>query len=419
MAGRVAFALLTSSGAVLVLFAAIFGSNPWFTAALLAGCPLVMLWSGRGAEVRVGAVDALFAAFVAAAAVSVANNGLPPAREVVLFGLSLLAYPAGRVMAGISERTFMTVTAVIVVIGTAATAVALVWQWSDPHGKPVVFGFGHAATVFLVSFGFLLLAVVCFGKLRRLWLLCVVVAVPTVIFAASQIRLAFLALGAALFVAFLASGGKRRWSIAVIMAVLAVSIVAGLSIRSPTSAVFLRYALHQQAPVGDGCGETRNSIAIREKLLGDAVSAVPSAGFFGHGLSWFSARSCFRTDPHNIVLQAAVEFGWLGSLALVMMAAVAALRTWFVAVADREAMFALCGLAYVAVIDMASGQLATSGLLFLFTGYAAQLSSAGRGITLREFGAVIATLLLLPVYVGLGAWMLARHRAEKKRMARG
>jgi hypothetical protein len=103
MVWRVAFAVLVSSSALMILGAWATGSasNPVLTAALLAGAP-----------------------------------------------------------------AFLIVT-LLVVIGTIAVGTALVGQWNDPHGRPVVFGFAHAATVFLTSLGFLMFAVVCLNDFRR------------------------------------------------------------------------------------------------------------------------------------------------------------------------------------------------------------------------------------------------------------
>jgi O-antigen ligase len=79
-------------------------------------------------------------------------------------------------------------------------------------------------------------------------------------------------------------------------------------------------------------------------------------------------------DPHNSVLQAVLEFGWIGGALLVLLVAAALRRLWPVAVENPEAAFVLCCLSHVAMIDMAHGHLATDGLLFLFIGYAARAS---------------------------------------------
>jgi O-antigen ligase len=384
MVWRVAFAVLVSSSALMILGAWATGSasNPVLTAALLAGAPAVMIAGGRFSEFRIGLVDILFGLFVAAALISTAINGLPPAREAGLFALSLLAYPAGRLVPmGTSFRPFLIVTLLVVGIGTIAVGAALVGQWNDPHGRPIVFGFAHAATVFLTSLGFLMLAVVCLDDFRRP-VLSAVAAVPAlVIFAASQVRFTFVAIAGSLWMAFLVSGPGRRRGTAAVLGLVIASVVIGLAVRPHTSGTFLKYIIsaaaaaeRPQNPVAGECGELDNSVAIRKTLLRQAVQALPSAGLFGHGLSSMAQRSCFKMDPHNSVLQAVLEFGWIGGALLVLLVAAALRRLWPVAVENPEAAFVLCCLSHVAMIDMAHGHLATDGLLFLFIGYAARAS---------------------------------------------
>ncbi|KRR07384.1 hypothetical protein CQ12_00965 [Bradyrhizobium jicamae] len=385
MVWRVAFAMLVSSSALMILGAWATGlaSNPVLTAALLAGAPAVMIASGHFSEFRIGLVDVLFGLFVAASLISTAINGLPPTREAALFALSLLAYPAGRLApVGTSFRPFLIVTLLIVGIGTIAVGAALVGQWNDPHGRPIVFGFAHAATVFLTSLGFLMLAVVCLDDFRRP-VLSAMAAVPAlVVFAASQVRFTFVVIVGSLGIAFLVSDHDRRRGIAAVLGLVIASVVIGLAIRPHTSGVFLRYVIpsagaaeRPQNPVAGECGELDNSIAIRKTLLRQAVQGLPSAGLFGHGLSSAAQASCFKTDPHNSVLQAVLEFGWVGGILLVLLVATALRRLWPVAMKNPEAAFVLCCLAYVAMIDMAHGHLATEGLLFLFIGYAARAST--------------------------------------------
>lgn len=394
MAARYAFALLVSSSAVMILMAAATGSasNPVLTAALLAGAPVAIAVFGDWKHFHVDLADGLFAAFVTAALVSTAINGLPPAREGALFVLSLLAYPAGRLIrVGGSPRQFFQITAVIVAVGTIATAAALAVQWNDPHGRPIVFGFSHAATVFLTSLGFLLLAMVCFEEFRRPVWLGVGAAPALVVFSASQVRFTFLAIAASLWVALMVTGAvRRRRTIAVIGMVVA-CVVVGFSIRPNTSGIFLKYVIgaagaaeRPQNPVAGECGELDNSVAIRKTLLRQAVHDLPSAGLFGRGLSSTAQASCLKMDPHNSVLQAVLEFGWVGGGLLVLLVGTSLWRLWPVAREDQEAAFVLCCLAYVAMIDMAHGHLASESLLFLFTGYAVRLTTARNSSAVSE-----------------------------------
>src|SRR4051812_22803837 len=185
MVWRVAFAVLVSSSGLMILAAWLTGSesNPALTAALLAIPTIVMIATGSFSRARIGSVDILFGLFVAAALISTARNGLPPARDGALFALSVLAYAAGRFApVGASMRPFLVVTLLIVGIGTIVVGAALTEQWNDTHGRPIVFGFSHAATVFLTSLGFLLFAAICFDDMRRPLLSALAAAPALVVF---------------------------------------------------------------------------------------------------------------------------------------------------------------------------------------------------------------------------------------------
>ena len=109
---------------------------------------MVMIATGRLSGSRIGSVDVLFGLFVAAALISTAINGLPPARDGALFALSLLAYAAGRFApVGVSLRPFLVVTLLIVGIGTIVVGTALAAQWNDWIDRPIVFRFCHATNV--------------------------------------------------------------------------------------------------------------------------------------------------------------------------------------------------------------------------------------------------------------------------------
>jgi hypothetical protein len=381
MVWRVAFAVLVSSSAFMILAAWVTGSasNPPLTAALLAVPAVVMIAAGRFSKFRVNLIDILFGLFVAAALISTAINGLPPVRDAALFGLSLLAYPAGRLApVGITFWPFVKVTGLVVAIGTIVVGVSLVGQWSDPHGRPIVFGVTHAAPVFLTSLGFLLFAAVCFDEFRRPLLVGIAAAPALVVFAASQVRFTFVAMAGSLWIAYLVSG--RRSGTAAVLGMVIVCVGIGLAIRPHTSGIFLKYVItsagaaeRPQQPVAGECGELDNSVAIRKTLLRQAVQELPSAGLFGRGLASTAQASCFKTNPHNSVLQAVLEFGWIGGLLLVLLVGTALRQLWPAAAEDQEAAFVLCCLAYVAMIDMAHGDLASESLLFLFTGYAAHV----------------------------------------------
>ncbi|MGY8681222.1 hypothetical protein Q2941_26010 [Bradyrhizobium sp. UFLA05-153] len=120
---------------------------------------------------------------------------------------------------------------------------------------------------------------------------------------------------------------------------------------------------------------------MRKTLLRSAVSQMPTSGWFGHGLSSFERTSCLKMFPHNVILQAAVEFGWLGGATLVPMIVFALRRLWMLAIMDREGAFVLSALVFVLVNDLAYGSLVSCGLLFLFLGYAARLTQQSSPVT--------------------------------------
>lgn len=382
MIWHVAFAVQVSAGALLILLAGATGqpSNPALTAALLAGAPIVMIASGSRARLRMAASDALFALFLCAMMISIAVNGMPPLRDAVLFALSLLAYPAGRFApVGTPIRPFLIATAAIVVVGTMIVGWALVEQWNAPHGRPIVFGLAHTQTVFLTSLGFILFAIICMDDVRRPVTAALVTAPALIIFAASQVRFTFVAIVGALSVGLLVSG--RRRTVLAVIGIVVTCVVVGLAARPHTSGIFLQYIVSparaaerpQNPPAGE-CGELDNSVAIRKTLLRHAVQALPSAGLFGHGISSSVEISCLKTHPHNTVLQAILELGWVGGVLLVLLVGVALRQLWPIASKSPEAAFVLCCLSYAAMIDMAHGQLLSEGLLFFFTGYAARLA---------------------------------------------
>lgn len=381
MMWRVAFTVQVSAGALMILLAGVTGqpSNPVMTAALLAGPPIVMMAGGSRANLRMAAGDVVFALLLCAVAISTAINGMPPSRDAVLFALSLLAYPAGRFAPiGTPMRPFLIATAAIVAIGTMIVGWALVEQWNAPHGRPIVFGLAHTQTVFLTLLGFILFAIICREDIRRPVTAALATAPALIIFAASQVRFTFVAIIGALSVGWLVSA--RRRTVLAVVGVVVACVVVGLAARPHTSGIFLQYIVSpakaaerpQNPPAGE-CGELDNSVAIRKTLLRHAVQALPSAGLFGHGITSSVELSCLKTHPHNTVLQAVLELGWVGGALLLLLVSVALERLWPIARKSPEAAFVLCCLSYAALLDMAHGQLTSEGLLFLFTGYAVRL----------------------------------------------
>lgn len=152
VAWQISLALLISSVPLTILVAGMLGnaSNPVITAALLFGPIVGLLGSSQWSNFRLNEVDVFFCAFLATAIASIVVNGLPPPKTLVIFAFSLVAYPACRFgTASREQRSFLWITAAIVLVGTIASAFALIGQWTDPHGKPLIFGlFDHAGAVF-------------------------------------------------------------------------------------------------------------------------------------------------------------------------------------------------------------------------------------------------------------------------------
>ena len=388
---NIVLAVFASGASIMVLFNGAAGAagNQTFTALITGGPILALLLFSDWRGFKLNAVDVLFAAFFLTAAVSLLRNGLPATKDTVLFAMSLAAYPAIRLVPiGQWSSAFALVTALIVAVGATSTAFALYSQWDEFVGHPVVLGFGHAATVFLTSLSFLILALASSGALnrKRTALICAAIALPLAIFAASQVRFTFLALAIALACTFLFSSRVQRLHVIAIMLVAAVSIAAGLTSRHKVSLAYLDHLLWVVSVVQaaetstlppeeclDG-GSPNNSIAIRRALLRDGIKAVPSSGWFGTGLSSFIEKTCAKMDAHNSILQASVEFGWLGGLLMSLMIAATLWQLWPFAGASCETRFVMASFIFVVVIDLAHGHLTGDGMLFLFTGYAARLA---------------------------------------------
>ena len=123
----------------------------------------------------------------------------------------------------------------------------------------------------------------------------------------------------------------------------------------------------------------RNSIAIRKVLVQDALFLIPRSGWIGTGLDSFMKFSCIKlTEVHNSVLQAAVEFGWLGGSLLFALVIVAQVRLFPLARYDDASRFVLCGLAFVVLLSLAHGRVSRDGVLFALLGCAVGLRETSR-----------------------------------------
>ena len=319
----------------------------------------------------------------------------PSRNEIAAFALTLAAYVAAR---GLTLKDLPALRSAVVVIagavtaiGTPLTAHALLAQWDDSFGRAIVLGLPSAATMLTMVLGFVVIAAATAEPTwRQLVGWCAALFLPIAIASASMVRFTLIAtLGATLAPAGLATTPvRRRIAIAVALTV-AVAATCGLAARHQTAAKFLRQiteladsAAHLVIPAANAataseteeaarirCNvDTDSSLAIRKALLNEAIAMIPQAGPFGLGLDAFARRSCLGMPPHNTLLQATIELGWIGGALLAILFGMTALRLVPIARSNPAAAFLLCALAYVAAISMVHGRLSRDVGLFLLLG---------------------------------------------------
>ncbi|MGX9424864.1 O-antigen ligase family protein [Bradyrhizobium sp. LeoA1S1] len=451
----VLFAILLSAGPFAVLAHGFAGAGSTITGLLLATPIAALLLLARWREFRPDICDVLFVLFCCGIALSFAVNGVAAPKEAALLGLSLAAYPAIRVSSrcGQVPQAFVVVTGAIVAVGAVVTLVALLGQWNDHHGKPLVFDeYDAAPAQFTTSLGLLLLALACTElNWRRTAWISILAAVPLVIFAASMVRYSFIVIVVALLAAMLVAKAGQRKFIAVIVCVTIASVALGAVVRSSTTLRFAKLAgaaLGFQvaepgndespappvsppasalpAPAASGRIATEaappvppppsqascpsidldNSIVIRQQLYKDAFALLPEAGLTGLGLDGFTQRSCLKGfQVHNSILQAIIEFGWPAGIFLILLLYHAmGTRMLSLARINREARFVLCSLVFTLMLSMAHGRISRDVALFLFLGYAAKLRSSA--LDIEEQAWVDGPINAIPV-PGVGARLTA------------
>lgn len=392
----VVLACLVAPNSILVLFFGLTASsgNSLVTGAFLAIATVMVGLLCFRRDIGLLPADYLFLALVLCILSSTAFNGRTSnAKEFELIVVSLAAYPACRLIScadiAAGRAAFISATGIVVALGSVVTAAALWQQWNDQHGKPYVFGFDAAGTYFLGSLCFLVVALVTSGGLtwRRTAIVSSLIFLPTAIFAASLVRFTFVALAGTLCLATLLSEARQRKHVVIIAFVLLAAIAAGLLARYDRVGVFADYAIERSpGEIGlekpPSCYLTvnlRNSIAIRKALMQDALFLIPRSGWIGTGLDSFMTFSCIKlTEVHNSVLQATVEFGWLGGSLLLALIVVAAGSLFPLARQDDALRFVLCGLAFVVLLSLAHGRVSRDGVLFALLGCAAGLKETAR-----------------------------------------
>jgi O-antigen ligase len=380
-------AIVTSTGSIFILLYGLGIGSPPVTAAVLIGSIAALLMVGDRSRFLVTEIDALFLAFLTCIAISLAINGWPDSqKDTVLLALSLAAYPAGRTIPrGEIGLSFILVGAAIVTTGLAVTTYALAEQWSPLLDRPAVFGYSSAAALFVSSLGFLLIALASGPWLNniRTKIVCAALCVPVFVFGFSLVRFKFMAIALALAAVAASSGRDQRRRIYAIIAAIVALMAAGLLTRDRVSQAvfgFPVFAAEQIRPPGvvhwtPQCGVNANSsLAVRTVLMREAITTIPDAGWFGIGFTNFGKVTCFSgTYPHNSILQALIEFGWLGGTLFTLLVLTALWYTWSAARASSEARFVFGCVVYVVTIGLAHGSLGQDMLLFLFMGYAGRI----------------------------------------------
>lgn len=388
-------AMLVSYSAILTLGFGFIGSpgNSIATGALLfALLALLFLLSFRG-ELHPRAADLFYAGYAAVALLSFLIIADAPTREHLLLVATLSGYVACRSLVAsdiqVARSAFERITAVIVLVGAFVTAAEIFRQWDGEPGKPMVFGFNAAGTYFMMALGFLVIALLTIDKPRprRTAAISALIFIPTVIFAAAIVRHTFLALAGSMFVAIILTERGKRWHLVSVGLVIVLAIVVGQTARYNTSKLYASYILEQTPEIRSGPSDTsevaagmpscnlavntRNSIAIRKALARDAIYLIPTAGFVGRGLDSFLRFSCIKAHQvHISILQAAVEFGWLGGFFLVALMGLAIHGLVPLARTSGAIRFILCSLVFCILLSLAHGRISRDVSLFVFLGCA-------------------------------------------------
>jgi hypothetical protein len=308
-----------------------------------------------------------------------------------------------------------------VAIACIVTAPNLV---GEIYARPFVFGFFHAATVFSIAFGYMVIAYIYSAiewRSKMSLLLFVLTMVATAVFVASTVRFVLIAIVITALFSLACSiyRSVNLWRrVALVLVAMAMGVVIGTvsrysfvvkvddqlsntgvfsgSVKPGQNVVKVKRhdlaeseapAKNDAPPAGNvhsiddppSCDKTfdlNNSIAIRRALLGDALFFLPKAGFFGFGLDSFARMSCFEGyQIHNSVLQAIVEFGWVAGVSLIVLMVIPLKQFLFRQEFDVNLQFLLSCIAFATLLSLIYGQISRELTLFLFLGSFAKESS--------------------------------------------
>jgi O-antigen ligase len=102
---------------------------------------------------------------------------------------------------------------------------------------------------------------------------------------------------------------------------------------------------------------------------------LPLAGAFGFGLDGFLKQSCMQGfQVHNSILQAIIEFGWAGGIALTLLIVISLSRLFSSAQRGADTRFALCSFTYIVLTSLAHGRTSRDIALFALLGLAAGIT---------------------------------------------
>jgi hypothetical protein len=372
---------------------------------------------GRGKDERfaVTSMDLVFAVFAAAVAIaSFLHFDESDYKEYFLLLLTLFAYVVGRVLnnsvIGSIRFRLLQISTPLLIAACVATIPNLV---GEIYPRPFVFGFYHAATVFSIAFGYMVIAYIYSeiewrSKISLFYFVLTVIA--TAVFVASTVRFVLIAILATMMFSRACSlySPLKIWRR---VSLVLLAMILGAVIGTFSRYAFVIKASDQLAATGAFSGNAKpeqnvvrvkrselstpktelpvtppscntlfdlnNSIAIRRALLTDALYFLPRAGFFGFGLDSFSKMSCFEGyQIHNSVLQAAIEFGWIAGIALIVLLA---FPLMYFSISkyefDVNLQFLLSCVAFATLLSLVHGQFSRELPLFLFLGAFAKASS--------------------------------------------
>lgn len=417
LVAQVSLALFLSVNVVTIYCHGLLAAGPVFTACYYSSLIALLTYVTSKQTIRIHPADYLMLGVILLCGAS-AITLLPKPRDAALLFISLAAYPATRGLYGTMRGPyFVLVLAIVIVTGTIVTAYAFGQDSIKSHGRPLIFGqYDHLPLQLAILLAIALLSLLTTPA--KIILVGLSTAIPIAVFAAAQVRFAFAALIGALILGAIVSRPHRcrMGTIAIIVvvdifvgalwqfdltrqylslaaesvgtqtqSVESANSVTSLSAPAPpatspstsksseTPPVDLKGAAIPPTSTVLTCPEVnlKNSIEMRKQLYKEVWTSLPEAGLLGIGLGRFPSRSCIGAEPHNSILQAAIETGLLSGISLVVLIFSVSRSLWPFAKENDDALLALCVLSLAFLVTCSYGQFTTDGLLFVALGYGA------------------------------------------------